>query len=290
MDRHDALALALQQLGDRVRRAARVAEPDDGPRLALVEHQVDPLLPLPVAHPVHLRLALMSASSGNDFPLFALSEEHQAIREAVRDLCEAKVAPYAAAVDEEARYPRGGGRGPAGRRLPRPARPGGVRRRGRRRARHRAGDRGDRAGVHDLVADPRGQQARLDAGDPGGLGGAAEEVPDQARLRRGRLLLLPVRARRRLRRRRDEDARGPRRRRLGARRREAVDHQRRGLGVLHGDGGDRSRRRAPRASRRSSSRSPTRASRSGRRRRSSASRAARPARSTSTRSGSPPTG
>lgn len=38
-------------------------------------------------------------------PLYALSEEHRAIREAVRDLCEAKVAPYAAAVDEEARYP-----------------------------------------------------------------------------------------------------------------------------------------------------------------------------------------
>jgi alkylation response protein AidB-like acyl-CoA dehydrogenase len=42
---------------------------------------------------------------GNDFPLFALSEEHRAIREAVRDLCEAKVAPYAAEVDEEGRYP-----------------------------------------------------------------------------------------------------------------------------------------------------------------------------------------
>ena len=41
----------------------------------------------------------------NDFPLFALSEEHRAIREAVRDLCEAKVAPYAAEVDEEGRYP-----------------------------------------------------------------------------------------------------------------------------------------------------------------------------------------
>src|SRR5918994_4950431 len=40
-----------------------------------------------------------------DYPLFALSEEHRAIREAVRDLCAAKVAPYAAAVDEEARYP-----------------------------------------------------------------------------------------------------------------------------------------------------------------------------------------
>src|SRR3954453_5891558 len=41
----------------------------------------------------------------NDFPLFALSEEHRAIREAVRDLCQAKVAPYAAEVDEESRYP-----------------------------------------------------------------------------------------------------------------------------------------------------------------------------------------
>jgi alkylation response protein AidB-like acyl-CoA dehydrogenase len=46
-----------------------------------------------------------SPGSENTNPLFALSEEHQAIRAAVRDLCEAKVAPYAAAVDEEARYP-----------------------------------------------------------------------------------------------------------------------------------------------------------------------------------------
>ncbi|MGH3348604.1 MAG: acyl-CoA dehydrogenase family protein [Nocardioides sp.] len=42
----------------------------------------------------------------NDFPLYALSEEHQAIREAVRAVCDAKVAPYAAEVDEQARYPR----------------------------------------------------------------------------------------------------------------------------------------------------------------------------------------
>ena len=42
----------------------------------------------------------------NTFPLFALSEEHQAIREAVRSVCDAKVAPYAADVDENARYPR----------------------------------------------------------------------------------------------------------------------------------------------------------------------------------------
>jgi alkylation response protein AidB-like acyl-CoA dehydrogenase len=40
-----------------------------------------------------------------DFPLFALSEEHQAIREAVRAVAEAKIAPFAAEVDENARYP-----------------------------------------------------------------------------------------------------------------------------------------------------------------------------------------
>ncbi|MBB3040925.1 acyl-CoA dehydrogenase family protein [Nocardioides sp. LMS-CY] len=41
-----------------------------------------------------------------EFPMFALSEEHQAVRAAVRDLCDAKVAPYAADVDEHARYPQ----------------------------------------------------------------------------------------------------------------------------------------------------------------------------------------
>jgi alkylation response protein AidB-like acyl-CoA dehydrogenase len=41
----------------------------------------------------------------NDFPLFGLSEEHQAIREAVRSVCDAKVAPFAADVDEQGRYP-----------------------------------------------------------------------------------------------------------------------------------------------------------------------------------------
>jgi alkylation response protein AidB-like acyl-CoA dehydrogenase len=41
----------------------------------------------------------------HDFPLFALSEEHQAVREATRAVCDAKVAPYAADVDENARFP-----------------------------------------------------------------------------------------------------------------------------------------------------------------------------------------
>jgi alkylation response protein AidB-like acyl-CoA dehydrogenase len=41
----------------------------------------------------------------SDFPLYGLSEEHREIRKVVRDLAEAKIAPFAAAVDEEARYP-----------------------------------------------------------------------------------------------------------------------------------------------------------------------------------------
>jgi alkylation response protein AidB-like acyl-CoA dehydrogenase len=41
-----------------------------------------------------------------DYPMFALSEEHQAIRAAVRDLCDAKVAPHAAEVDETGEFPK----------------------------------------------------------------------------------------------------------------------------------------------------------------------------------------
>jgi acyl-CoA dehydrogenase len=41
-----------------------------------------------------------------DFDLFKISEDHEAIREAVRAVAEDKIAPYAAAVDEEARYPQ----------------------------------------------------------------------------------------------------------------------------------------------------------------------------------------
>ena len=42
----------------------------------------------------------------NSFDLYALSEEHQAIREAVRDVCDAKVAPHAGDVDELAEFPQ----------------------------------------------------------------------------------------------------------------------------------------------------------------------------------------
>ncbi|MGW5511633.1 acyl-CoA dehydrogenase [Streptomyces albogriseolus] len=41
-----------------------------------------------------------------DFDLYRPSEEHDMLRDAVRSLAEAKIAPHAAVVDEEARFPR----------------------------------------------------------------------------------------------------------------------------------------------------------------------------------------
>ncbi|MGZ4777309.1 MAG: acyl-CoA dehydrogenase family protein [Oryzihumus sp.] len=42
----------------------------------------------------------------DEYPMYALSEEHLAIREAVRAVCDAKVAPAAAEVDETAAFPQ----------------------------------------------------------------------------------------------------------------------------------------------------------------------------------------
>ncbi|MFC9969428.1 acyl-CoA dehydrogenase [Spirillospora sp. NPDC127200] len=41
-----------------------------------------------------------------DFPTYAPSEEHEMLRQTVRELADAKIAPYAAAVDEESRFPQ----------------------------------------------------------------------------------------------------------------------------------------------------------------------------------------
>ncbi|MER5198822.1 acyl-CoA dehydrogenase family protein [Streptomyces sp. NPDC002755] len=41
-----------------------------------------------------------------DFDLYRPSEEHDMLRDAIRSLSEAKIAPYAAAVDEDARFPQ----------------------------------------------------------------------------------------------------------------------------------------------------------------------------------------
>ncbi len=42
----------------------------------------------------------------SDFDLFALSEDHEALRHAVRDVCRDKIAPHAAAVDADSRFPQ----------------------------------------------------------------------------------------------------------------------------------------------------------------------------------------
>jgi len=42
----------------------------------------------------------------SDAPMYALSEEHRAIREAVRAMCDAKVAPHAAEADSSATFPQ----------------------------------------------------------------------------------------------------------------------------------------------------------------------------------------
>ncbi len=48
-----------------------------------------------------------AVSTGNPtFDLFQISEDHEALRAAVRAVAEDKIAPYAAAVDEESRYPQ----------------------------------------------------------------------------------------------------------------------------------------------------------------------------------------
>jgi alkylation response protein AidB-like acyl-CoA dehydrogenase len=41
-----------------------------------------------------------------DFDLFKVSEEHDLLREAVRSLCEEKISPFAAEVDEQGRFPQ----------------------------------------------------------------------------------------------------------------------------------------------------------------------------------------
>jgi butyryl-CoA dehydrogenase/acyl-CoA dehydrogenase len=48
----------------------------------------------------------MPSVTSTDFDLFRTSDDHEALREAVRAVAEDKIAPFAAAVDEDARYPQ----------------------------------------------------------------------------------------------------------------------------------------------------------------------------------------
>ena len=47
----------------------------------------------------------MNTESGNTFPLYAISEDHEELREAIRNVAEDKIAPHAAEVDEKSIFP-----------------------------------------------------------------------------------------------------------------------------------------------------------------------------------------
>ncbi|MEO8851516.1 MAG: acyl-CoA dehydrogenase family protein, partial [Allobranchiibius sp.] len=48
---------------------------------------------------------MADVSANKDFDLFKINEDHEALREAVRDIADDKIAPYAAEVDAQARFP-----------------------------------------------------------------------------------------------------------------------------------------------------------------------------------------
>ena len=48
----------------------------------------------------------MAGFGDPSFELFMLPEEHNELRVVLRDLCEKEIAPYAADVDENSRFPR----------------------------------------------------------------------------------------------------------------------------------------------------------------------------------------
>ena len=91
-----------------------------------------------------------------------------------------------------------------------------------------------------LIADPRRQQARHDRADPQWLRGVEEAGAADAGIGRRDGVLRAVGARSRQRSRVDAHPRPRRRRRLGAQRLQVLDHQRRQVNLVHGDGGDRS--------------------------------------------------
>ncbi|NEE46315.1 acyl-CoA dehydrogenase, partial [Streptomyces sp. SID8455] len=45
-------------------------------------------------------------AGSTDFDLYRPAEEHDMLRETIRALAETKIAPFAAAVDEESRFPQ----------------------------------------------------------------------------------------------------------------------------------------------------------------------------------------
>ena len=160
-----------------------------------------------------------------------------------------QVEPHAAEADERSEFPWKSLRGVPRLGLRAPPVPGGARRRRRRRRRLRHARRGGRAGLRVVGAHCDDLAARVRRRSS--LHGSAELKRPRRPEGRSRGVagdLLPLGAPRRQRRRVDEDAGGPRRRPLRAERAQGLDHQRRGLRLLHRVRQDRPRRRAAAAS------------------------------------------
>ena len=105
--------------------------------------------------------------AGNpDFDLFQLPEEHDELRAAIRALAEKEIAPHAADVDENERFPQEALDALNAAGFNAVHVPEAVRRSGCRFGRDLHRDRGGRAGVRVVVAHPRRQQARHDGPDP----------------------------------------------------------------------------------------------------------------------------
>ena len=177
---------------------------------------------------------------------YGLSEEHEALRESVRDFAETVVAPRAAEVDRTATYPWDVHEALRKNELLALHVGEAVRRRRRRRDLHRDRHRGAVAGRRERRPHRRGEQARHDRPAALGQRGAQAALPAARRHRRGDVLVRPVGARGRLGRRRDAHPGRPRRRRLRPRRHQGVDQPGRRLDPLHGHGRHRAGRRRAR--------------------------------------------
>ena len=49
---------------------------------------------------------MQNVTSRSDFPFFALSDDHEELRHAVRAICDDKIAPIAAAIDHAGEFPQ----------------------------------------------------------------------------------------------------------------------------------------------------------------------------------------
>ena len=177
---------------------------------------------------------------------FTLTDEQKDLRELAHNFAEKEIRPVAWDYDRDGDLAAGDRREGLGSGPDEHPHRRGVRR-ARPRLPLRLPDRGgDGLGMLGHRHQPDGQRPRLGSGQPRRHRGGEEEVPRHAHRGAEARLLLPHRARRRLRRQRDEDHRHQERRQVGDQRLQVLHHQRRLRRLVHGLRQDRQGRRPPR--------------------------------------------